>query len=93
MDSPLSTSTSKVNDLYWLSYTQAIMNKAKIQPDDKTAFFITSESLKGPLGGEMVPSSYTNTGIHHIGDYLLPLNSTSYRAGSTEHSYVEALDT
>ncbi|KAL9093884.1 MAG: hypothetical protein Q9165_003807 [Trypethelium subeluteriae] len=85
-------SAEKVNELFWLTYGQAIKDKAGANLGSEGVFFLATEAQKGPPAGDDVPDEYTYQGLFDIGNNLLDTNNVFYNP-SALHGYDEALDT
>ena len=85
-------SSEKTNELFWLYYGQAIIEKAGANFGPSGAFFLATEAQKGPLAGDSIPPEYTNQGLYDVGNNLLAIDNLFYNP-SALHGYVDALNT
>ena len=73
-------SADKTSEAFWLAYGQFVKDKAGVQLTEggDAAFFLASQTQKGPPAGSLVPEPYGNLGIYNIGNNLLSTGDVFY---------------
>lgn len=89
----MSPSSDAADAHFWKAYGSAIKKAVgDATVNDKTAFYLSTKSQRGPPGGNGIAESFTNEGLSNIGNNLLPPDQLFY-SPSTENSYIRQLQT
>lgn len=87
------SSATTADALFWKAYGAAIQKAVgNVTVNDTTSFYLSTDSQRGPPGGDNVSADFTNEGIFNIGDNLLPPDQLFY-SPSSENSYIRHLST
>ncbi|KAK4443000.1 hypothetical protein QBC34DRAFT_337557, partial [Podospora aff. communis PSN243] len=87
-------SASKTTEAFWLAYGQFVKDNAGVHITEggDAAFFLASQTQKGPPAGSLVPEAYGNLAFYNIGNNLLSTADVFYNP-SSQNGYVDALET